>query len=74
MRPGGPAPKDINYTNTVRLANYLNACIHQLQINQLIVIQLSGGVKGSNLQLSYEKKLNLYRLVLINGVLPSAFF
>ena len=61
MRPGGPAPKDINYTNTVRLANHLNACIHQLQ-NQLIVIQLSGGVKGSNLQLSYEKKTEFIQI------------
>ena len=49
-----PLPKVhvMEYTNTVRLANYLNACIHQLQINQLIATQLNGGVKRSNLQLS----------------------
>ena len=46
-----PQEKD-NYTNTVRLANYLNAYIHQLQMNQLIATQLDGGVKRSNLQLS----------------------
>ena len=49
---GDQPQKEDNYINTVRLANYLNACIYQLQINQLIVIQLSGGVKGFNLQLS----------------------
>jgi len=27
------------------LANYLNACLHQLQINQLIVIQLNSGIR-----------------------------
>ena len=44
MRPGGPAPREKknNYTNTVRLANYLNACIHQLQMNQSIATQLNG--------------------------------
>ena len=60
-----PQEKD-NYTNTVSLAKYLNACIHQLQINQLIATQLNGGVKGSNLAtIVLGKKLNLYGL--ING-------
>ena len=42
----------------------MHACIHQLQINQLIVTQLSGGVKGA---IVLGKKLNLYGSVLING-------
>ena len=61
-----PQEKD-NYTNTVRLANYLNACIHQLQINQIDCNSIKWWGKTFQSTTVLGKKLNLYGLELING-------